>query len=111
MDTSTPGARIDKWRSQLRGAWLIISIAGTPVHTFEEAQTAFASLSGSFASDCTLLFSHPEISPDISNRGVPIMSRSNFTNFSQYTHDQLNSLRPILVRVGTENSLSFSFRT
>jgi hypothetical protein len=105
MDTSTPGARIDKWRSQLRGAWLIISIAGTPVHTFEEAQTAFASLS------CTLLFSHPEISPDISNRGVPIMSRSNFTNFSQYTHDQLNSLRSILVRVGTENSLSFSFRT
>jgi hypothetical protein len=36
MDPGTPGARIDKWRTQLRGAWLI-SIAGTPVLTSEEA--------------------------------------------------------------------------
>ena len=37
---------------------------------------------------CTLLFSHLETTPDISNKGLPIMAKS---NFSQFTHDQLNN--------------------
>jgi hypothetical protein len=40
MDKSTPGARIDKWRSKLRGAWLV-TIGDTPVSTLEQARSAF----------------------------------------------------------------------
>ena len=90
MDAGTPGAKIDKWRTRLRGAWLE-SINGTTVSSVAEARAAFRSLSGPHVSDCTLLFRHPEVSPDISNRGVPIMSRNDFSNFSQFTHDQLNN--------------------
>ncbi len=60
----------------------------TPIHTIADTQAAFASLSGTNVLDCTLVFSHLEISPIISNRGVPIMSRE---DFSQFTHDQLNN--------------------
>jgi hypothetical protein len=70
MDPCTPGTRIDKWRTQLRRAWLE-SIAGMAVHSVAEAQVAFASLSGHNVLDCTLVFCHPEVSPNISNRGVP----------------------------------------
>ncbi len=90
MDPSTPGGCIDKWRTQLRGAWLE-SIAGMAVHSVGEAQAAFASLSGHNVLDCTLVFCHPKVSPNISNRGVLIMSREDFSDFSQYTHDQSNN--------------------
>ncbi len=83
MDPGTPGAKVDRWRTQLRGAWLVL-IAVTPISTVTEAQAAFASLSGNNVLDCMLVFSHPKISPNISNRGVPIMSKE---DFSQYMHD------------------------
>ena len=54
-------------------------------------------------SECTLLSSHSEVSPTLSNRGVPVMCRSDFT---QLTHDQLNnrvdlhtSPNPLFLRV------------
>jgi hypothetical protein len=83
MDPSTPGAKVDKWQTQLWGAWLI-SIDGLEVSTIAAAQEAFAWLSETSHHTCTLVFSHPHISPDISNCSVPIMSRD---NFSQFTHD------------------------
>jgi hypothetical protein len=87
MDPSTPGARIDKWRTQLRGAWLI-SVNGTPVSTLSEVHTAIDTACCTHAHSCVLLFSHPEVSPSISNRGIPIMAP---TDFTQLTHDQLNN--------------------
>lgn len=95
MDPGTPGAWVDRWRTQLRGAWLV-SIAGMPVHTVEEAEAAFTTLSGPSLLDCTHVFCHPEVSPDISNRGVPIMSRDDFAQFSQLTNDQLNNRLDLL---------------
>ncbi len=73
MEPSTPGAKVDKWRTHLRGAWLI-SIDGIEVSTIAATQEAFAWLSETSHHTCTLVLSHPHISPDISNRGVPIMS-------------------------------------
>ena len=87
MAPSTPGARIPRWRTRIRGAWLI-QINATPVTTISDAQAVFLQLSRDGASSCTLLFSHPEVTPDISNKGLPIMSSS---DFSQFTHDQLNN--------------------
>ncbi len=87
MAPSTPGACIPRWRTHLRGAWFL-EINGTPVSTIKDAQATFAYLASKKKPSCTLLFSHPEITPNISNKGLPVMSKS---NFSQFTHDQLNN--------------------
>ena len=92
MAPSTPGAQIPRWRSRIRGAWLV-SIDGTAVHSIAEAQQVFHNLSTGNTPTCTLLFSHPEVSPDISNKGLPILSQS---DFSQFTHDQLNNRLDLL---------------
>ena len=87
IDPSTPGARIPRWRTRIRGAWLI-EVDGTRVHTIAGVQQVFRCLDNANASRCLLLFSHPEVTPDISNNGLPVMLSS---DFSQFTHDQLNN--------------------
>ena len=87
IDRSTPGSRIPRWRTRLRGAWLI-KINGISVSTIAAAQDVFRQISHANISRCSLLFSHPETPPDISSSGLPIMSKS---DFSQLTHDQLNN--------------------
>ncbi len=87
MAPATPGARIPRWRTQICGAWLI-AINGTHITTLADAQSIFCCLSNANSHGCTLLHSHPEITPDISLSGLPIMSKS---DFSQLTHDQLNN--------------------
>ena len=87
MAPSTSGARIARWCTRICGAWLI-NINGTPASSISDAQAIFQQLSATRAPACTLLFSHPEITPVISNKGLPIMSTS---DFSQFTHDQLNN--------------------
>ena len=49
IDASTPAARIARWRTHLRGAWLV-SINGTPVE----------SVHANSPHQCILVFSHPE---------------------------------------------------
>ena len=87
MAPGTPGARIARWRTRIRGAWLI-QVDDTPVTSISEAKAVFTRLSLSNSPRCTLRFSHPEVNPDISNKGLPVMSKS---DFSQFTHDQLNN--------------------
>ena len=72
MAPSTPGARIPRWRTRIRGAWLI-AINGNQIATIADAQSLFHKLSNANSRGCTLLFSHPEITPDISNTGLPII--------------------------------------
>jgi hypothetical protein len=86
IDPSTPAARIARWRTHLRGAWLI-SINGTLVESITDVSTTLA-LHANNPQPCILVFSHPETSPDISNKGLPIMCKE---DFSQFTHDQLNN--------------------
>ncbi len=73
MDKSTPGARIAKWRTRIRSAWLQ-SINGTTVASLADIHQVFQSLSNNNAALCTLTFSHPDILPDISHNGLPIIS-------------------------------------
>jgi hypothetical protein len=82
MAPSTPGAQIPWWRTRLWGAWLI-QIDDTLVESISDAKAVFASLSSSNSQHSTLLFSHPEITPDISNQGLPVMSTSDFSQFTQ----------------------------
>jgi hypothetical protein len=86
MTPSTPGAKVPRWRTRLRGAWLI-KIAGKSVTTIDDARKVFESLSDNGAISAHLLFAHPEVRPDISFRGLPIISSE---LFSLLTHAQLN---------------------
>ncbi len=72
MSPSTPGAKIPRWRTRLKGAWLI-KVGDTIVNSIEDAQTAFAQESTSNPGNVILLFSHPEVRPDISYDGLPIV--------------------------------------
>jgi hypothetical protein len=40
MEPSTPGSRVPRWRTRIRGAWLI-AINGTNVSTLPEAESIF----------------------------------------------------------------------
>ena len=48
---------------------------------------AFQTIYAAGTPSVTLLFAHPELRRDISNKGLPIVSSAPFT---QQTHDQLN---------------------
>jgi hypothetical protein len=86
MTPSTPGAKIPRWQSRLKGAWLI-KIGDTIVTAVKDAQLAFARESTTNPGHVTLLFLHPEVCPDISYNGLPIMSSA---LFSQHVYNQIN---------------------
>jgi hypothetical protein len=86
LTPGTPEAKMDWWRVNIHGAWLI-KVGSTQISTISNAQSAFRSLYETGATSVTLLFSHPEVRRDISNKGLPIVS---LAPFSQQTHDQLN---------------------
>ena len=77
---------MDRWRINLRGAWLI-KVGSCLISTISDAQKAFKDLYESDVPSVTLLFSHPELRRDISNKGLPIIS---LDPFSQQTHEQIN---------------------
>ncbi len=54
----------------------------------EEVKQAFRELIAKGSHTATLLFAHPEIHPNLSHNGHPIISSA---PFSQSTHDQLNN--------------------
>jgi hypothetical protein len=87
MSPSTPAAKIPDWRARVRGAWLI-KVNECLVTTVEEATIAFAELHKNGTHTATLLFAHPEVRPNLSHNGLPIVSSA---PFSQSTHDQLNN--------------------
>jgi hypothetical protein len=84
---STHSAKIPRWRSCIKGAWLM-KVGPHTVTTIQEAQDAFATLSLVGTPCVVLLFSHPIVRQDISHDGLPIMSIAPFT---QVVHNQLNN--------------------
>jgi hypothetical protein len=85
MIHSTPGAKIPRWRTQQWGAWLI-KIGEQVVQPINIAQVAFKTLKDAGYTHATAPFAHPEVHPDISRRGLLIVSAAPFT---QFTHNQL----------------------
>jgi hypothetical protein len=71
MIPGLPGAKMDKWRLYLRGAWLI-QVGHTSVSTIPEVHRAFKELYKKGTNSVTLLFSHPELRRDILNRASPL---------------------------------------
>ena len=65
----------------------MIKIDDKSVTTIEDAWKVFGTLSAIRATLAHLLFAHPEVGPDISRQGLPIISSE---PFSLLTHAQLN---------------------
>jgi hypothetical protein len=84
---STPAARIHAWQTRIWGVWLI-KVGDTIVESIDAVTWAFDGLCTSSSPSVTLLFSHPEVRPNLSQAGLPIVSLAPFT---QHTHDQLNN--------------------
>ena len=85
MVQGTPGAKIPRWHSRLRDAWLI-KINDIPISSLADARSALHKLQSTNTPECTLLFSHPSIKHGLTNDGIP-----------QINIDQLNNrllLRP-----------------
>ena len=87
ISPSTAAAKIPGWRTRIRGAWLI-KIGDTVVASIEDAVNALRRLVDDNTLSVKLLFSHPEIRPSLSNKGLPIVSSA---PFSQQVHGQMNT--------------------
>jgi hypothetical protein len=88
IQPGSPGAKIPRWRTCICGAWLI-KIGPHIIHLIPDAHTAFSTIQASGSTHTSLLFAHPEIHPDLSRRGLPMVSSS--PNFMQQVHNQLNN--------------------
>jgi hypothetical protein len=66
----------------------LIKIGGVTVNFLEDVINAFSILEANKSPSATLLFLHPEIRPNLSQDGIPIVL---LVPFTQNTHDQLNN--------------------
>jgi hypothetical protein len=88
MVPGTPGAKIPRWHTRIRGASLI-NIGPHHIQSINDDHMALSTIqSNGGGTHASLLFAHPEICPDISRRGLPIVSSAPF--FTQRVHYQLN---------------------
>jgi hypothetical protein len=70
IDKSTPAARIPRWRTRLKGAWLM-QVGGIPVHSIRDVQQALQRVKSEGRISCELLLAHAELRNSLSHDGVP----------------------------------------
>jgi hypothetical protein len=87
MAPGTPAAKIPDWRTRVKGAWLI-KIGNKTITTIDDVTRFLRDLVDSGDNTAVLLFSHPELRPNLTHNGLPIVSSAPFT---QQVHDQLNN--------------------
>ena len=85
MAPGTPAAKIPDWRTRVKGAWLI-KIGNKTIKNIDDVTSMLRDLVDSGDTTVVLLFSHPELRPNLSNNGLLIVSSAPFT---QHVHDQL----------------------
>jgi hypothetical protein len=67
---STPAARIDKWRTRCRGAW-IIEVNGIPVNEIEDVARVLQQCKERGYNSVKILMAHPEIKTGLTSKGIP----------------------------------------
>ena len=77
----SPAAKIPRWRSRLKGAWLT-KVGDTSIASIADLQSALARYSTEGAQHVKLLFAQPEIRDGLTDKGIP-----------QVNLDQLNPRR------------------
>ena len=70
MEKSSPGAHIPRWRSRIRGVWLV-KVDNHIVHSRGDIIRALADAVQQQCQSCLLTFSHPDISHGLTNDGIP----------------------------------------
>jgi len=70
IEKSTIAAKIPRWRSRLRNAWLR-RIGDVEVSSVADVKKEMAKVLKSNAPSCWLTFSHPEIAHGLTNDGIP----------------------------------------
>ncbi len=83
---STPGTKIPRWQTRIKGARLI-KVGEVTVSTIKDAQLAFQCLSDEGTPLGVLLFLHLEIQPNLTYNRLLIVS---LAPFHQQVHDQLS---------------------
>ncbi len=78
MSLSTPTAKMKDWQTRVKGAWLI-KIGNVTASTITEAKTAFKTIIESGSTSVILLFAHPEVRPNLSHNGLPIVLLAPFS--------------------------------
>ena len=84
---SSPAARIPRWRSRIRGAWLI-AVNGVTVSTIKEVEALLLDVP---REHCPLLFAHSEVQHGLTNDGIPMIN-SDQLNIRHHLDD--HSLMP-----------------
>ena len=90
---SSPAARIPRWRSRIRGGWLI-SVNGQKVSTIEDVEKLIADAP---RHHFPLLFAHSEVQHGHTNDGVPLINS-----------DQLNTRHSLLHRADIPAGYTFN---
>jgi hypothetical protein len=88
MCPGTPAAKTPDWQSRLQGTWLI-KVGDHTVTTLDDVTQATAAAATLDIPSLILLFVHPEIWPNLTHNGIPVVL---LALFSLATHNQLNSL-------------------
>ncbi len=70
MVKSTPAAKIPRWRSELKGAWLK-SVHGHEVKTIADVHRVFDDLSRLELKECELIFAKLEVKQSLTEEGIP----------------------------------------
>ncbi len=79
MDPSTPASRIPRWRSRIKGAWLM-QVGGMPIQSIMDVRTTLERLKQEGRMYCDLLMAHAELRDGLTQDGIP-----------QVNIDQLNT--------------------
>ncbi len=70
IQPGTNAAKLSRWRSECKGAWLK-AVDGKPVESLEQVHAAFAQLLTEKRLTCELTLSHPEIRHGLAESGIP----------------------------------------
>lgn len=69
MDPSTPAARIPRWRSRIKGAWLM-QVRNSPIQTISDVRDALQRTHTRGNQFCELLLAHAELKDGLTQDGI-----------------------------------------
>ena len=104
---STPAAKIDKWRSRCRGAWLM-EVCGVPVHTTKEVERILTTNKELGRKEATITLAHPEVKGGLTNMGIPQLHLDQFNPRFILNLDCITHQSPTYLQSGGVWQYSFS---
>lgn len=104
---STPAAKIDKWRSRCRGAWLM-EVGGLPVSQISDVERILRNLKQRGMNECTLILAHAELKEGLTSMGIPQLHLDQFNPRYILNIDCITHQSPTYLQSGGVWQYSFS---